>query len=135
MILVVDTNWLISYLIKPESSQLKLLLLETNITIASSDKQIREFLAKIYFKKFRKYFKIEDALSFILYFSRRATFTEIKSEISICRDAKDNFLLSLSKDSQADYLITGDNDLLTLGKFEKTIICTLPYFIKNYFKQ
>jgi predicted nucleic acid-binding protein len=37
-------------------------------------------------------------------------------------------LLSLAKDSQADYLITGDNDLLTLKIFEKTQILTMAEF-------
>jgi putative PIN family toxin of toxin-antitoxin system len=87
MIVVIDTNWLISYLIKRESSQLKLLLLETSIFIASSDKQIREYLAKIYHLKFRKYFEIEDALIFLTGFSKRVNFIEIKSEVAICRDS------------------------------------------------
>ena len=47
-----------------------------------------------------------------------------------CRDIKDNYLLALSKDSNADYLITGDKDLLDLNKFENTEIVTLPQFIE-----
>jgi hypothetical protein len=31
--------------------------------------------------------------------------------------SKSNFLLSLAKDSNADYLITGDNDLLIIEQF------------------
>jgi uncharacterized protein len=45
---------------------------------------------------------------------------EITSEVSIGRDAKDNYLLALAKDSQADFLITGDRDLLSLVNFEGT---------------
>ena len=47
---------------------------------------------------------------------------EIKSIIKVCRDPKDNFLLALSKDGKADYLLTGDNDLLDLQKFGMTKI-------------
>lgn len=45
-----------------------------------------------------------------------------KTTYTICRDPKDNQILSLAVDGKADYIITGDRDLLTLGKIEKTII-------------
>ena len=47
---------------------------------------------------------------------------EVESQISICRDSNDDFLLSLCKDGNVDYLITGDKDLLDLKKFGKTKI-------------
>ena len=52
----------------------------------------------------------------------------ICSVVDICRDPKDNFLLALAKDGNADYLITGDNDLLVLKEFGKTKIVTLTEF-------
>ncbi|MGV2387456.1 MAG UNVERIFIED_CONTAM: putative toxin-antitoxin system toxin component, PIN family [Microcystis novacekii LVE1205-3] len=54
---------------------------------------------------------------------------ETKSKINICRDAKDNYLLALAKDSQADFLITGDQDLLILQQFEITKIVTYQQFL------
>ena len=55
---------------------------------------------------------------------------EIKSEVSICRDPKDDYLLALAKDSQADFLITGDRDLLILEQFRETQIVTYQNFLK-----
>ena len=60
---------------------------------------------------------------------------EVESTVTICRDPKDNFLLELAKDGKADYLLTGDKDLLELKKFGKTKIQTISTFIdetKNY---
>ena len=60
---------------------------------------------------------------------------EVESIITICRDLNDNFLLALAKDGKADYLLTGDKDLLDLKKFGKTKIKTVTSFIddtKNY---
>ncbi|MGZ5191833.1 MAG: putative toxin-antitoxin system toxin component, PIN family, partial [Flavisolibacter sp.] len=60
---------------------------------------------------------------------------EIESIVTICRDPKDNFLLALAKDGKADYLLTGEKDLLELKKFGKTKIQTISTFIgetKNY---
>ncbi len=53
---------------------------------------------------------------------------DVRSKVELCRDPKDNFLLALAKDGDADYLITGDADLLVLKEFEKTKIVTLAEF-------
>jgi putative PIN family toxin of toxin-antitoxin system len=135
MIVVIDTNWLISFLIKRETSQLALLLQNPAITIISGKEQLQELLKNIYAEKFRKYFPLEPALEFANYFTQRADFIELKSVVNICRDAKDNYLLALSKDSNAAFLITGDNDLLILRTFEQTIICTLTDFLQNHFSK
>ena len=57
-----------------------------------------------------------------------AELVDVHSEVEICRDPKDNFLLALAKDGNADYLITGDNDLLVLKEFGKTKIVKLSDF-------
>lgn len=98
MKVIVDTNWLISYLIKQEAGNLKFLLLK--------------------------------ALEFIRNFVKRAEFADIKTVITVCRDSKDNYQLALAKDAGADFLITGDKDLLELKQFEGTQIVTLNQLLK-----
>jgi putative PIN family toxin of toxin-antitoxin system len=41
---------------------------------------------------------------------------------SICRDPDDRDILGAAKSATADYIITGDNDLLVLGEYEGTRI-------------
>lgn len=135
MKIVLDTNWLISYVINRENGQLRLVLIDTSISIITTEKQIREFLQKIYHQKFRRYFEIGEALEFIQNFAKRSEFIISISEVKVCRDPKDNYLLALSKDANADFLITGDNDLLSIGRFENTVICNLSDFIQKHFKQ
>ena len=53
---------------------------------------------------------------------------EIKSIHFINRDPKDNFLLDLIDFSKADYLVTGDKDLLILNPFKSAIILTPASF-------
>src|SRR5690606_24297879 len=53
---------------------------------------------------------------------QKAEFVQVISTVDLCRDKKDNFLLALCKDGQADVLITGDADLLLLHPFENTQI-------------
>lgn len=44
--------------------------------------------------------------------------------------ASRNEILSLAVDGAADYIITGDNDLLTLGSIEKTMIMKPKEFLQ-----
>ena len=51
-----------------------------------------------------------------------AELVDVHSVVDVCRDPKDNYLLALAKDGNADYLITGDDDLCVLKQFGKTKI-------------
>jgi len=42
----------------------------------------------------------------------------------ICRDKDDDHVLACALETKADYLVTGDGDLLILKKFHKTCIVT-----------
>jgi putative PIN family toxin of toxin-antitoxin system len=57
-----------------------------------------------------------------------AELVDVQSVVGICRDPEDDYLLALAKDGNADYLITGDTDLLVMERFEKTKIVTLSEF-------
>ena len=57
-----------------------------------------------------------------------AELIDVHSVVEACRDPKDNFLLALVKEGSADYLITGDKDLLIMKELENTKIVTLPDF-------
>jgi len=45
-----------------------------------------------------------------------------KLDKRVCRDADDDNILALAKEAKADYIITGDEDLLVLEKFESISI-------------
>ena len=78
--------------------------------------------------KFRKYVTEIQAQDFLGLVKDRLDIISPKSNISICRDPNDDFLLALCRDAEIDFLITGDKDLLILNPFEKTKIMTLSEF-------
>jgi uncharacterized protein len=47
----------------------------------------------------------------------------------ICRDADDDYFLGCAASAGIDYLVTGDNDLLTLKRFESVVILTARDFL------
>ena len=65
------------------------------------------------------------------FFKTYGVLIQITSNILICRDPDDNFLLNLAIDGNADYLITGDKGLLILEKINNTKIITIADFNKQ----
>jgi putative PIN family toxin of toxin-antitoxin system len=60
-----------------------------------------------------------------------AIFVEVTGEVKgICRDRNDNAILETALKVQADYLVAGDKDLLSLGKFGKTIIVSPAVYLE-----
>lgn len=94
------------------------------IRLIFSEESIGEFIEVANRPKFRKFFSEEDLVELLSLMDQFAEIVEVHSEVTICRDPKDDFLLALAKDSDADYLVTGDKDLLEIEVFESTRIIT-----------
>jgi uncharacterized protein len=128
---IIDTNLWISFLIGKQLASLKTLLVEEIIKPIFSQQLLEEITLVTQRPKLKKYFAPEKVADLMVFLREVGLFVEIESNVLICRDSKDNYLLSLAKDSQADYLITGDQDLLILKDFEGTTILSYQDFISN----
>ncbi len=122
---ILDTNLWISFLITKNYSFIDKFVDNQKVTLIFPKELIQEFLTVATRPKFQKYFTDQDIQKLLRSFDNFATIIETTSNIEICRDFKDNFLLNLAIDSKADFLVTGDNDLLELKKIEKTKILTI----------
>jgi putative PIN family toxin of toxin-antitoxin system len=125
---IIDTNLWISFLIGKQLDSLKLLLVNQTVQLIISNELFEELNLVTQRPKLQKYFATKKVAELIKLMNLIGIFIEIKSEVNLCRDAKDNYLLALAKDSQADYLITGDADLLIIKQFEQTKITTYNEF-------
>ena len=128
---ILDTNLWISFLISKRLGQIDKLIKERKVTLIFSTESIEEFIEVANRAKFRKYFSKNDIDDLLDKFDQYGELNLVRSNIQICRDKKDNFLLSLAVDSKADYLVTGDGDLLVLEKIESTKIMTFSNFIEH----
>ena len=126
---VVDTNLWVSYALNPLKSNVRNLLLNQEIELLTSEEQVIELSEVLRRPKFQKSLQENEVDQFLLMFKAAVLTVPVTSMVTVCRDAKDNFLLSLAKDGNADYLLTGDADLLVLDVFEKTCICTIRAFL------
>ena len=133
--LIIDTNLWISFIISNKQSLLDSLLFTEEARLLFSAELIGEIQRTITKPKLKKIFGTNALEKMLSTFEPFIDFIEVESIVSVCRDLKDNFLLALAKDGKADYLLTGDKDLLELKKFGKTKIKTITTFIdetKNY---
>ena len=129
--IILDTNLLISFLLFQDYSKLDSILSQKKVVLLFSQTLIDEFIEVAQRPKFKKYFSASDLQELLLRISERSIFIDVTTHVNICRDPKDNFLLSLAKDGKASHLITGDNDLLTLKKYQKTVILTLTEYLSK----
>jgi uncharacterized protein len=128
--IIVDTNVWISFLIGKSLKGLQYYIDNKKIIIITCDEQLQELIEVFRKSKLKKYFTIEQIDEFLELISEASVNVSLKTKIELCRDSKDNYLISLAVDSNADYLITGDNDLLELVEVENTQIVNYSDFDK-----
>ena len=130
-IVILDTNLWISFLISKDFTQLDEFIETKQIILAFSKELIDEFKEVVSRPKFERFFSPQDVEELMNKFDFYGKLIEVNSNIKDCRDKKDNFLLNLAIDSKADFLVTGDDDLLILKKIKQTKILTYKEFIKQ----
>lgn len=128
MRLILDTNLWISFLISSKYEKLDELLFNQKCKLLFSQELLEEFVTVAKRPKLRKYISRDELEDLLETIDEVAEFVNVTSEISECRDPKDNFLLSLAVDGNADYLLTGDKDLLVLKVIGNTEIKTISEF-------
>ena len=128
MRLILDTNLWISFLISSKYEKLDELLFNEKCKLLFSQELLEEFVTVAKRPKLKKYISRDELEDLLETIHEVAEFVNVTSKVSKCRDPKDNFLLSLAVDGKADYLLTGDKDLLVLKKIGKTEIRTISEF-------
>jgi hypothetical protein len=119
---VIDTNIWVSFLIGKVLSNLESFVVNDNIEILLSNELLEEINDVLHRPKFQGYFTTEIIAELVSLMLGKFEVVEIKGTFDVCRDPKDNFLLDLCVSGKADYLVTGDADLLSLNPFRNTEI-------------
>lgn len=133
--IVIDTNVLICIALSNNPQSIANLLwkklLSNNYEILTSEEQIREFKDVILREKF-DYISLELRISLLEKFLELSKWVNVCSHVEDCRDTNDNYLLNLSIDGAADYLISQDKDLLVLKpKYKNTQIVDPREFLNG----
>lgn len=132
---VIDTNILIRALIKPLGTVGPVLryLRDGAYVLIYSELILTELVDVLNRPRIRDKYgltteDIEIVVSLILLRGETVVPT---SRITICRDPKDNMLLEAAADGNANMIVSGDDDLLSLENFEEIPIITPFEFLKG----
>ena len=125
---IFDTNVWISFLIGKRLSFIKKYISNGQITIVVTEQLLKEIKEVASRKRLKKYFPQESVIELLELLEIIAEKVEITPTHFIIRDPKDNFLLDLIEFSKADYLVTGDKDLLLHNPFKTATILTPANF-------
>lgn len=132
MRVVFDTNVLVSRLLAAKESppaQAVRLVMEGTAVHLFSEATFQELGDVLSRPKFDSYLSREKRLHFLFEMRELSEFVTINRTFSICRDPRDNKFLDLAVCGNADYLITGDEDLLELHPFEGVSILSPASFL------
>ena len=58
---------------------------------------------------------------------------EVTTEVHVCRDPDDDKFIGCAIDSKSKYIVSGDKDLLAVGKHENVEIVTVADFLRDNF--
>ena len=132
MKILIDTNILLSGLYFHGLPKKLFQELDENFKICVNEKIIAEYADKID-NKFSKSRYILDKDLREKIFSSFISF-EVKSDLKICRDPDDDKFVNCAIDARAIYIVSGDNDLLTIKNFAGIEIVTAREFYDKYLK-
>lgn len=128
--IVIDTNVLISAFLFPGSlpSLCVSTALRCGVLLASTE-TLAELSSVLLRPKFNSLFPMEFRLRALVDFRKTLEVLQVHEHIQACRDPKDDKFLSLAVSGNADVIITGDEDLLTLNPFRGITIVSPPVYL------
>ncbi len=130
---VIDTNVLVSSILiekSPADQAFKKIRSLGNLLFSESTLQeLQEILQR---PKFNKYVSYQIRNQFMMKLKLEAETITIFEKINLCRDPKDNKFLEVAVNGNADFIITGDKDLLVLNSFKNIEIITVNEFLSSF---
>jgi len=134
MKIIIDTNLWISLLIGKRLLEMRALCNSNLISVYICDELISEFLRIASCDKIKKYAPGERTKETMNLMRASCKNIAIKNTAISprLRDANDLYLLSLADTIQADYILTGDKDLLSLQSHNLTKIVTYNEFTAKF---
>ena len=128
---VFDTNAIVSALLFNDSAPgrglVKALDTGTILVSAALMQELQDVLNR---PRFDRYVTREERDDFLMAFMRESELVEITETVEACRDPKDDQALELAVSGNADCIVTGDDDLLTLNPFRGIAIITPADFLR-----
>jgi putative PIN family toxin of toxin-antitoxin system len=83
----------------------------------------------------RRWMSDEETVHLLERLAESSVLVEGKQRLRICRDPADDKFVVAAVEGKADYIVTGDTDLLDLGKYQDIEIVTPRQFLQALHRQ
>ena len=100
--------------------------------VVVSEASVDELARVLSRAKFDRYVSVQDREEFLRRLLKVTTMVAVLSDISDCRDPKDNRFLALALDSESHRIISGDADLLALNPWRRIEIVSPGAFLASH---
>ena len=127
MKVVLDTNVLVSALIKAgKPRELLFKIAEGKVQLILSRCILEEFIEVADDPRISRYVDQEDIIAFLRVVGSVAKIVRVRSKFKIVKeDPDDDIILRTASDGRADYVVSGDSHMLSLGEFRGIRIVTV----------
>lgn len=130
MRVVVDTNvWISRLLLSNSVSARAVDKALARFEVVVSEASVEELADVLSREKFDRYVSLQDRKEFLRRLLQVTTMVSVLSEITDCRDPKDNRFLALALDSESDCVVSGDDHLLALNPWRGIRIASPRAFL------
>jgi uncharacterized protein len=118
--IVFDTNVLISAFIVKNGIPAQILTHRAPFTIVTSEEILSELLEKLQLPRLRNKYSLTDTLiaGYLTSLREISSMVTVHTTVTIVRDPDDNKVLACAVDGKAEYVVTGDPDLLVIGTYQ-----------------
>lgn len=133
MKIVVDTNVVISGIFFGGNPR-KIVesVVDGKIEAIATKEIIEEYMEIVDYMVEKKQGKLDHSMLSPLYSSMRLI--EAETSVDVCRDPDDNKFIECAVDAKALYIVSGDKDLLDVGKYGDVKIVTAKEFCDQYLR-
>jgi putative PIN family toxin of toxin-antitoxin system len=129
---VFDTNTMVSALLLPTSIPRQALdYAFDHGKVLTSLALLGELDRVLNYPKLASYITPYERSQFLGKLTLEGTLTTITVQLAVVRDPKDNFVLELAVSGGAHVIVSGDNDLLTLGRYDGIPVRTPAQFLRE----
>ena len=125
---IFDANIWISFAIGKRLRELKITFAHSKVKIFVCRKLLREVSETLKKPKLLAYIS-PDRKNMLLEIMQACQCVNVMEQTDMARDPKDNYLLDMASTVNADFLITGDKDLLVIKNHQHTNIVSFVSFM------
>ena len=127
---VFDTNTVVSALMFPGSVPRRALSRALQVGALLMSRALSEELDDVLSRhRFDRYVTVPERTAFLRKLLGVAMSVQITETVQACRDPDDDKILELAVNGDADYIVTGDDDLLVMNPFRGTEIIRPAEFL------